>query len=256
MEQNGSKPVEEVEEKNTTPPSMSIDDMIEQSVGRLNVTQILQVLLTTLAPLFDSQQTYISIFAHAQPTWHCTSSNTNSKISCSSSNNSNICRLSKSDWAWDSPNVHTSIISEWDLECASSFITGFPTTCYFVGCLLGGLILATLGDSSLGRKNLLCVSLLVMSLAAFASSFSPNFWVYSIFRFTLLDVGVTPDDGVMPDDGVVYVAALRAFGLLSRFQALILHTGRDITFFQYRHLRLDAVELINDLLGGDPLSCH
>ncbi|XP_010688756.2 organic cation/carnitine transporter 2 [Beta vulgaris subsp. vulgaris] len=183
MEQNGSKPVEEVEEKNTTPPSMSIDDMIEQSVGRLNVTQILQVLLTTLAPLFDSQQTYISIFAHAQPTWHCTSSNTNSKISCSSSNNSNICRLSKSDWAWDYPNVHTSIISEWDLECASSFITGFPTTCYFVGCLLGGLVLATLGDSSLGRKNLLCVSLLVMSLAALASSFSPNFWVYSIFRF-------------------------------------------------------------------------
>ncbi|KMT02668.1 hypothetical protein BVRB_9g203450 [Beta vulgaris subsp. vulgaris] len=187
MEQNVARPVEEAAGQDQVLPSVSIDDMIEQSIGRINATQILQAILTSLPPLFDSQQTYISIFAHAQPTWHCTGSNTNSNsnsnISCSSNNNSNICRLSKSEWAWDSLNVHTSIISEWDLECASSFITGFPTTCYFVGCLLGGLVLATLGDSSLGRKNLLCISSLVMSLAALASSFAPNFWVYSVFRF-------------------------------------------------------------------------
>ncbi|XP_010688824.2 organic cation/carnitine transporter 3 [Beta vulgaris subsp. vulgaris] len=191
MEQNVAKFVEEAAGQNPVPASMSIEDIIEQSIGRINSTQILQAILTALAALFDSQQTYISIFAHAQPTWHCTSSNANSKISCSSNNNSNICRLSKSDWAWDSPNVHTSIISEWDLECASSFITGFPTTCYFVGCLLGGLVLATLGDSSIGRKKLLCISFLFMSLAALASSFSPNLWVYSLLRF-LCGIGRAP----------------------------------------------------------------
>ncbi|KMT02664.1 hypothetical protein BVRB_9g203410 [Beta vulgaris subsp. vulgaris] len=178
-----SNDVVEVTGQHQVLSSVSIDEVIEQSIGSINAIQILQAVIASLPALFDSQQTYISIFAHAQPTWHCTGSNSTSNISCNSNIKSNICRVSKSDWAWDSPNVHTSIISEWDLECASSFMTGFPTTCYFVGCLLGGLVLATLGDSSIGRKNLICLSSLVMSLAALASAFSPNIWVYSAFRF-------------------------------------------------------------------------
>ncbi|KMT02665.1 hypothetical protein BVRB_9g203420 [Beta vulgaris subsp. vulgaris] len=169
------------EDELSEPLLFSIEDMVEKSIGCLNSTQILQTMLASLPPFFDSQQTFISVFAHAQPTWHCTGTN-NSNLSCSS-NNSDICSLSKAEWAWDSTNVHTSIISEWNLECASSFMTSFPTTCYFVGCFLGGLLLATLGDSKLGRKNLLCFSSLVMSFAALASTFSPNFWVYSVFRF-------------------------------------------------------------------------
>uniref|UniRef100_A0A803LRS5 Major facilitator superfamily (MFS) profile domain-containing protein n=1 Tax=Chenopodium quinoa TaxID=63459 RepID=A0A803LRS5_CHEQI len=176
-EQAGATQVEEATRPGEVPPSISIEEMIEQNVGRINMTQILQALLASLPAFFDSQQTYMSIFAHAQPTWHCTSSTYNN-TSCIS-NKSNICTLSKNEWAWDSSNdVHTSIISQWDLECASPFITGLPTTCYFVGCLLGGLVLATLGDSPLGRKNLLCLSLLVMSLAALASALSPNIYVH------------------------------------------------------------------------------
>lgn len=109
--------------------------------------------------------------------------------SCNS--NSDICSLSKGEWAWDSGKTHTSIISEWDLECVNSFITGLPTTCYFVGSLLGGLALASLADSSLGRKNLLIFSSLFMSLFALASGFSPNIWVYSGFRF-LSGIGRAP----------------------------------------------------------------
>ncbi|KAL9241332.1 hypothetical protein vseg_015455 [Gypsophila vaccaria] len=172
MERDGSSSEEDVK----VPLILSVDEMIEQSIGRVNFTQILQSILVTLPLFFDVQQTFMSVFADAQPTWHCTSSN----ASCTSE--SNICDLSKGDWAWDSGTVHTSIVSEWDLECASSVFVGMPTTSFFVGCLLGGLLLATLGDSSLGRKNLLCISSLVMSLAAFASALSPNIWVYSVFR--------------------------------------------------------------------------
>uniref|UniRef100_A0A803LRS8 Major facilitator superfamily (MFS) profile domain-containing protein n=1 Tax=Chenopodium quinoa TaxID=63459 RepID=A0A803LRS8_CHEQI len=168
---------------------VSVDDIVEKSLGRLNWIQIIQAILASLPPFFDSQQTYMSNFAHVQPNWHCTYTTYNN-ASCIS-NKSNICTLSRNEWGWDTGNVHTSIMSEWDLECASSFITGLPTTCYFVGCLLGGLLLATLGDSSLGRKNLLCISSLVMSLAALASAFSPNIWVYSVFRF-LSGAGRTP----------------------------------------------------------------
>ncbi|KAK9663857.1 hypothetical protein RND81_14G003000 [Saponaria officinalis] len=156
---------------------LSVEETIEQSIGSINLTQILQIVLVSLPMFFDSQQTFISIFAHKQPAWHCTTNN----ASCTSK--SNICNLPNTDWAWNSKNTHTSIMSEWDLECANSFYAGMPATSYFVGCFLGGVLLATLGDSSLGRKKLLCLTSLTMSLAAFASTFSPNIWVYSVFRF-------------------------------------------------------------------------
>ena len=79
--------------------------------------------------------------------------------------------------------MHSTIISDWDLQCASFFIKSLPATCYFIGCLLCGFVLASLRDSSLGWKNLLSFSCLTMSLALLASAFSPNIWVYSIFRF-------------------------------------------------------------------------
>lgn len=52
-----------------------------------------------------------------------------------------------------------------------------------MGCLIGGFAFATLADSSLGPKNLLVLSCLIMSLAALATSFSPDVWVYSALRF-------------------------------------------------------------------------
>ncbi|GAB4834016.1 hypothetical protein Ancab_032268 [Ancistrocladus abbreviatus] len=118
----------------------------------------------------------IIVFTDAQPSWHCT----NATI-CN--HNSNICSLPKSAWAWDDECPHHTIISEWGLECSSAFITGLPATSYSAGCVLGGFALATLGDSSLSRKNLLFLSSLVMCIAALCSAFSTNVGMYSAFRF-------------------------------------------------------------------------
>ncbi|XP_057525522.1 organic cation/carnitine transporter 2-like [Amaranthus tricolor] len=177
----------EEEEIKVVPLVISTEEILEQSIGHLNCTQILQSTLTSLSPFLESLQTFISIYAHAQPTWHCTT-----HTPLCSPNKSNQCNLPRNTWEWDSPpRVHTSIISEWNLECATSFITGLPGTSYFAGCLLGGLLLATLGDSSLGRKNLLCLSSLILYLAGLASAFAPNIWVYSVLRF-LSGIGRAP----------------------------------------------------------------
>ncbi|XP_021721247.1 organic cation/carnitine transporter 3-like [Chenopodium quinoa] len=158
---------------------LSVEEVIEGSLGRMNCSQMVQAFLASVLPMFDNQQTFISVFTDAQSKWHCIS---DIRIGSSCTSSSNICNLSKSEWAWTG-NKHNTIISHWDLQCASSFIKGLPATSFFMGCLLGGYVLASLGDSSLGRKNLLCLSCLVMSLASFASAFSPNIWVYSVLRF-------------------------------------------------------------------------
>ena len=163
----------------STPPlekhHPSLDSTIERCIGDFGWAQFLQALLVSSAWIFDAQQTFITVFADAHPTWHCTTH----QHGCNSV--SNICYLPKNSWAWDWPS-HTSIISEWNLECAASIITGLPASSFFLGCLVGGLVLATLADSSLGRKNLLFLSCLTMSLSALLTIFSTNIWVYSALK--------------------------------------------------------------------------
>jgi predicted MFS family arabinose efflux permease len=154
------------------PPSL--DETIERCIGEFGLAQLLQAILVSFAWVFDAQQTFISVFTDAEPKWHCTSD------SCTSV--SDICHLPQNSWAWDSPK-DTSIISEWGLECASSIIKGLPASSFFMGCLIGGLMLATLADSLLGRKNLLFLSCLMMSFSGLFTVFSNNIWIYSALKF-------------------------------------------------------------------------
>ena len=156
----------------------SLDETIEWCIGDFGWSQFLQAILVSFAWVFDAQQTFISIFTDAEPSWHCTQLEHQS--ACNSF--SNICQLPKNSWSWDRP-AHTSIISEWGLECSSSFVTGLPASSFFTGCLAGGLALATLADSTLGRKNMLFFSCLMMSLSSIFTVFSSNIWIYSALRF-------------------------------------------------------------------------
>ncbi|CAK7326033.1 unnamed protein product [Dovyalis caffra] len=153
----------------------SLDEVIEHLTGAFGRTQLLQCILVSLTRVFDGQQTFISVFTDAEPTWHCIDNAT-----CKS--DSNFCNLSASEWAWDGTSSKT-IISEWSLQCASSFIRGLPASSFFLGCIFGGFALASLADASLGRKKLLLLSCITMSFTALATIFSTNIWIYSTLRF-------------------------------------------------------------------------
>lgn len=157
--------------------SPSSDEMIERSLGTFGWVEFVQCILVSFAMFFDAQQSFITIYTDDYPTWHCTDSTT-----CNS--NSNICKIPKSSWSWDGP-VQKTIISQWSLECASSFITGLPQSSFFIGCLIGSFALATLADTSLGRKNMLIISCLSMSITSIIIVFSTNVWIYSAFKFLI-----------------------------------------------------------------------
>ncbi|KAH0898209.1 hypothetical protein HID58_047777 [Brassica napus] len=161
-------------DSNSSPPR-SLDDTIESYIGSFGWAQFLQATLVSFSGVFDAQQTFISVFTDFEPKWHCTESFCHDSIS-------NICILPKTSWSWDFP-PHVSVISEWGLQCSGSFVKGLPESSFFVGCLIGGLILSTLADSSLGRKNMLFLSCLLMSISTMLTVFSPNIWVYAFLRF-------------------------------------------------------------------------
>lgn len=179
-----------------TPPNNhlpSLGSTIEKCIGEINWCQFLQAILISVSWIFDAQQTFITVFTDALPSWHCIDqhqiSNNGSRLlnptrDCYSAMSFNdVCNLPRGSWAWDG-SAQVSIISEWAMECESSFITGLPASMFFIGCLVGGLFLSTLADSSsLGRKNMLFFSCLFMSLSSLLTILSPNIWIYSCLKF-------------------------------------------------------------------------
>ncbi|PIN02105.1 Synaptic vesicle transporter SVOP and related transporters (major facilitator superfamily) [Handroanthus impetiginosus] len=168
---------------NTLPPLTaekhhhhSLNETIEHCIGDFGWKQIFQATLVSFAWFFDAQQTFISVFTDAEPKWSC-----NNNSSCHSFN-TNLCQLPDGSWSWDFP-ATTSIISEWSLQCAGSIIKGLPASSFFFGCLVGGFALATLADSTLGRKNMLVLSSLFMSLTGVLTAASTNLWMYTGMRF-------------------------------------------------------------------------
>lgn len=156
----------------------AMDDAIESYTGATSLAQLLRAFFVSLAWAFDSQQTFINVFTDAEPSWHCTRAD---DPLCSSAIQY-PCGLPKGSWAWDRPK-HTSVVSEWGLECSGPAISGLPASAFFAGSILGGLVLAPLADSLLGRKNLLFLSCLTMSLMGALTVVAPNFWVYVSLRF-------------------------------------------------------------------------
>lgn len=159
----------------------SYDDAVESCIGGFGWAQFLQVVLASLAWFFDANQTFIAIFTDHVPTWHCETTALSSQCQ-GSTKVAEVCALPRDAWAWDAP-PQTSVVSEWSLECAGPFVTGLPSTSYFIGCLVGGMVLSTFADSTMGRKKMLAFSCLLMNVASILTAAASNVWVYSFWRF-------------------------------------------------------------------------
>ncbi|GER47073.1 organic cation transporter-related family protein [Striga asiatica] len=93
-----------------------------------------------------------------------------------------MCRLPEGSWSWNSP-VHSSTVSQWALQCASPIVHGLPALSFFLSCLINCPAPSMLADSSLGQKNMLALSCLIMSVFGCLTVFSVNVWIYAGLLF-------------------------------------------------------------------------
>lgn len=159
------------------PQSSAIESNVVARAGQHISVKLLQSIIVAFAWAFDGQQTFITVFSDAEPKWECLDP---ADPICKQA--SNPCGLQPGSWSWTLP-ADTSIVSEWGLQCANPVLLSLPASAFFAGCLVGGLFLSTLADSVLGRKMLLFLSCLIMSLAGSMTVLSPNVWVYSALKF-------------------------------------------------------------------------
>ncbi|KAJ7970196.1 Organic cation/carnitine transporter like [Quillaja saponaria] len=166
---------------------LTIDEVVDRYVGSLGFSQLLHVFLVSLAWIFDSQSTLVTIFSDAQPpAWRCKADPTSSSAcmtkNSSSTNDGSVCNLVPGTWEWVTGNT-SSTIAEWNLICERKFLAAIPASLFFLGSILGSAVYGRLADSCLGRKRTLLVSCILTSATAFMTSLSPNVWVYAILRF-------------------------------------------------------------------------
>ncbi|XP_051133605.1 organic cation/carnitine transporter 3-like [Andrographis paniculata] len=178
--EDGSKPLEQPPPP-PPPRRLSLDDAIEYCIGDFGWKQFVRSAIPLFAWFFDAQQIFITVFTDAPPKWTCRNSTLDGGGAVCTAD-SNLCHLPEGSWSWELP-PHASIVSEWSLQCAGTIISGLPASAFLVGSLVGGILLATLADSLLGRKNFLVLCCLLMSTTGLLTTVSTNIWVYTCLKF-------------------------------------------------------------------------
>ncbi|OVA16049.1 General substrate transporter [Macleaya cordata] len=167
----------------TTKLELTVDEVIEGYVGSFGFSQLIHVFLVSLAWIFDSQNTLVTIFSDAQPSWACKGGSGGGGNWCNkSSDDESVCGLVAGTWEWVG-GISSSTIAEWGLVCDYKFRAGVPASLFFLGSLLGSVFYGRLADAHLGRKKTVLLSCLLTSITAFLTSLSPNVWIYALLRF-------------------------------------------------------------------------
>ncbi|CAK9182554.1 unnamed protein product [Ilex paraguariensis] len=162
---------------------LTVDQVVEEYVGSFGLSQLLHVFLVSLAWIFDSQNTLVTIFADAQPeAWRCIINTSCVNGGGDKGDAAAVCRLQPGTWEWTGGRA-SSTIAEWGLVCDRKFLAALPASLFFFGSLLGSAVFGRLADAFLGRKRTVFISCLLTSTTAFLTSLSPNIWIYALLRF-------------------------------------------------------------------------
>ncbi|XP_042502805.1 organic cation/carnitine transporter 1 [Macadamia integrifolia] len=158
---------------------LTVDEVIEEYIGSFGFSQLIHVFLVSLAWVFDSQNTLVTIFSDAQPSWTCNGGGS----WCDPGSTGSVCQVEPGYWEWVGGNG-SSTIAEWGLVCDRKFRAGVPASLFFIGSLLGSAAYGYLADSYLGRKKAMLLACLLTSITSFLTSLSPNVWIYALLRFS------------------------------------------------------------------------
>ncbi|KAJ7975342.1 Organic cation/carnitine transporter like [Quillaja saponaria] len=224
---------------------LTVDEVVEGYVGSLGFSQLLHVFLVSLAWIFDSQSTLVTIFSDAQPpAWRCKADATSWSACISKySNNKNdgsVCGLVPRTWEWVTGNT-SSTIAKWDLICERNFLGPIPASLFFLGSLLRSAVYGRLADSCLGRKRTVFVSCILTSATAFITSLYPNVW---FVPSSDLQMG-------LPDLGLAYAALFYLQKQLAA-NSVVRGRGKEALEVSDKFARLNGNKLPENIILANP----
>lgn len=122
---------------------LTVDQVVEEYVGSFGFSQLLQVFFVSIAWIFDSHSTLVTIFTDAQPdSWRCIEPYCSGGGGGWRGGTNSVCGLAPGTWEWSNGNA-SSTIAEWGLVCDRRFLAAVPASLYFLGSLIGPLFSQT-----------------------------------------------------------------------------------------------------------------
>lgn len=94
------------------------------------------------------------------------------------------CDKSCKEHVFDQSVFNSTIQSEWDLVCNRSILSSLSQTIFMLGILFGNMVFGVLADK-FGRRKPLVFAVIIQLFFGVAASFSPNYWLFIIFRFVI-----------------------------------------------------------------------
>ncbi|XP_076824608.1 solute carrier family 22 member 21-like [Clavelina lepadiformis] len=85
-------------------------------------------------------------------------------------------------YVYDQSIFESTIVTEWDLVCAKGLSNAFTNFAFYLGLFSGSIVGGILSDR-FGRIKVYRTVPILMFIAVFSGAYSPNVYVYSVFRF-------------------------------------------------------------------------
>ena len=150
----------------------TIDEALDAFSG-FGLFQLSMCLVCSLNIMPIGLSALVMYFGALSPEWQCAQNSTTCTSNTPFPYDDDVrCFTNRTDWEFTKPK-HFSIATEFELVCNKKWLISLLSSMYFVGSLLGGIIMGWASDT-FGRKRILFLSTAVVLLTSFAISFSPN----------------------------------------------------------------------------------
>lgn len=160
--------------------SYNIENVLNK-VGSFGIYQKLLLLAGGVSIVPFAMPNYIMYFAAQEPSWKCVA---NSSVCLHNgtlpSDHIGRCLLPRDQWEYVGAE-ELSVVSRYDLVCDSKWWIPLTSTLFFLGYAIGSISLGWLADK-IGRKKVVYVSSGCALSIGLCIAFSPNIYVFCIFR--------------------------------------------------------------------------
>lgn len=171
------------DEKEVT-KNLSIDEMLNL-VGEYGRYQKIINILFCITMFPSCFHVLIMYFCVKNPPWRCALNST----TCTQYNrtfdakDNSRCHLARHDWEFTEPRDY-SIVTDFDLVCEREYLSVFPTSALFFGFIFGASTLGWFADN-FGRKKVHYLSISVVIILGFLSTFFGNIYAFIVCRFVI-----------------------------------------------------------------------
>ncbi|RNA19574.1 organic cation transporter isoform X1 [Brachionus plicatilis] len=165
--------------------TVKFEDVLREING-FGKYQKTRYVLICLAALLPSIATYINSFTAALPEFKCSNHGGNEFSSLKKPINLNCVYHSNgtlqkcTSWTFEKKYFQSTLTEEWNMVCDRSIFRSKVQSIYFIGYLVGSLVLGNLSDRY-GRRPVMLLSFCLMLFGFFGSTFGPQ----KIFGFTI-----------------------------------------------------------------------